>query len=253
MVEMHANDRTLIDSAQAGDIVALVGLKNVQTGHTLCDEDNPATLEPMVFPAPVISIAGRAEGQGQRREARHRASARWSRKTRRSTSRSTRSPARRSSRAWASCTSTSRSTSCAAPTAWRSPSASRRSPTARPSPSRSTTATPTRSRPAVPASTRRSSTRIEPGEPGAGFVFESDIVGGSDPEGVHPRRREGLQDSRSMKGPLAGYPVLRLQGHAHRRRLPRRGLVADRVRSRRQGRLPPDACPRPARSSSSRS
>jgi elongation factor G len=57
MVEMHANDRTLIDSAQAGDIVALVGLKNVRTGHTLCDEDNPATLEPMVFPAPVISVA----------------------------------------------------------------------------------------------------------------------------------------------------------------------------------------------------
>ena len=57
MVEMHANDRTMIESAQAGDIVALVGLKNCQTGHTLCDEKNPATLEPMVFPDPVISIA----------------------------------------------------------------------------------------------------------------------------------------------------------------------------------------------------
>jgi elongation factor G len=57
MVEMHANDRTMVDSAQAGDIVALVGLKNVQTGHTLCDEDEPATLEPMVFPAPVISVS----------------------------------------------------------------------------------------------------------------------------------------------------------------------------------------------------
>jgi len=57
MVEMHANDRTEIDSAQAGDIVAIVGLKNVQTGHTLCDPDDPATLEPMVFPDPVISMA----------------------------------------------------------------------------------------------------------------------------------------------------------------------------------------------------
>ena len=57
MVEMHADDRKEIDSAQAGDIVAIVGLKNVQTGHTLCDEKNPATLEPMVFPDPVISIA----------------------------------------------------------------------------------------------------------------------------------------------------------------------------------------------------
>jgi elongation factor G len=57
MVEMHADDRAEIDTAQAGDIVAIVGLKNVQTGHTLCDEKNPATLEPMVFPEPVISIA----------------------------------------------------------------------------------------------------------------------------------------------------------------------------------------------------
>ena len=45
------------DGAVAGDIVALVGLMNVQTGHTLCDPKNPATLEPMVFPDPVISIA----------------------------------------------------------------------------------------------------------------------------------------------------------------------------------------------------
>jgi elongation factor G len=57
MVEMHADDRNEIESAQAGDIVALIGLKNVQTGHTLCDPDQPATLEPMVFPDPVISIA----------------------------------------------------------------------------------------------------------------------------------------------------------------------------------------------------
>jgi len=57
MVEMHADDRIEIDTAQAGDIVALVGMKNVQTGHTLCDENHPATLEPMVFPDPVISIA----------------------------------------------------------------------------------------------------------------------------------------------------------------------------------------------------
>lgn len=57
MVEMHADDRTEIEEAQAGDIIALVGLKNVQTGHTLADQSKPATLEPMVFPDPVISIA----------------------------------------------------------------------------------------------------------------------------------------------------------------------------------------------------
>ncbi|MGB3405668.1 MAG: elongation factor G [Microcoleaceae cyanobacterium] len=57
LVEMHANSREEIDAAQAGDIVAIVGMKNVQTGHTLCDPKNPATLEPMVFPDPVISVA----------------------------------------------------------------------------------------------------------------------------------------------------------------------------------------------------
>ncbi|GGG58035.1 elongation factor G 2 [Pseudohongiella nitratireducens] len=57
MVEMHANDRNEIGSAQAGDIFAIVGMKNVQTGHTLCSTNHPCTLEPMVFPEPVISIA----------------------------------------------------------------------------------------------------------------------------------------------------------------------------------------------------
>ena len=57
LVEMHADERIELDSAQAGDIVAVVGMKNVKTGHTLCDIKNPATLEPMVFPDPVISIA----------------------------------------------------------------------------------------------------------------------------------------------------------------------------------------------------
>ena len=57
IVELHANSREEVDSAQAGDIIAIVGMKNVQTGHTLCDPKRPATLEPMVFPDPVISIA----------------------------------------------------------------------------------------------------------------------------------------------------------------------------------------------------
>ncbi|MCL7421818.1 MAG: elongation factor G [Methylobacter sp.] len=57
IVEMHADSRNELDTAQAGDIVAVLGMKNVQTGHTLCDPKFPATLEPMVFPDPVISIA----------------------------------------------------------------------------------------------------------------------------------------------------------------------------------------------------
>ena len=57
IVEMHADSREELSSAQAGDIVAVIGMKNVQTGHTLCDPKHPATLEPMVFPDPVISMA----------------------------------------------------------------------------------------------------------------------------------------------------------------------------------------------------
>ena len=62
---MHADERNEVDSAQAGDIVALLGMKSVQTGHTLCDPDHPATLEPMVFPDPVISIAVKPKDKGQ--------------------------------------------------------------------------------------------------------------------------------------------------------------------------------------------
>src|SRR5210317_357687 len=57
IVEMHADSRQELASAQAGDIVALLGMKNTRTGHTLADPKNPATLEPMVFPDPVISVA----------------------------------------------------------------------------------------------------------------------------------------------------------------------------------------------------
>ena len=57
LVRMHANSRTEIDEAHAGDIVAIVGLKDTTTGDTLCDENNPIILESMDFPDPVIQIA----------------------------------------------------------------------------------------------------------------------------------------------------------------------------------------------------
>jgi len=57
MLLMHANSREDIKEANAGDIVALAGLKYTITGHTLCDEEQPVLLEPMEFPDPVIEIA----------------------------------------------------------------------------------------------------------------------------------------------------------------------------------------------------
>ena len=55
MLEMNANDRTDVEQARAGDIVALVGCKDTTTGETLCDPENPVILEKMDFPEPVTS------------------------------------------------------------------------------------------------------------------------------------------------------------------------------------------------------
>ncbi len=57
LVRMHAKKQEALESAHAGDIVALVGLGRTRTGDTLCDEDNPIFLESIEFPAPVISIS----------------------------------------------------------------------------------------------------------------------------------------------------------------------------------------------------
>ncbi len=57
IVRMHANHREDIDMVYAGDIAAAVGLKETTTGDTLCDENNPIILESMEFPEPVIEIA----------------------------------------------------------------------------------------------------------------------------------------------------------------------------------------------------
>merc|ERR1719316_709877 len=56
MLQMHANDRTEIKEARAGDIVAIVGLKDTTTGDTLCDPENKVILERMDFPDPVIKV-----------------------------------------------------------------------------------------------------------------------------------------------------------------------------------------------------
>jgi elongation factor G len=57
LLQMHANKREEIKEVRAGDIAAIVGLKNTLTGDTLCDEDKPIILELIEFPEPVISVA----------------------------------------------------------------------------------------------------------------------------------------------------------------------------------------------------
>ncbi len=57
LLQMHANNREDIDEASAGEIIAIGGMKQVTTGDTVCDENNPIILEAMEFPAPVIRVA----------------------------------------------------------------------------------------------------------------------------------------------------------------------------------------------------
>ena len=57
MLQMHSNNRKEIDEVRAGDICAVIGLKQAVTGETLCDEKNQIVLEEMNFPEPVISVA----------------------------------------------------------------------------------------------------------------------------------------------------------------------------------------------------
>jgi len=68
MLQMHANERTEIKSAVAGDIVALVGLKDTTTGETLCSKDNAVILEKMDFPEPVIKVAVEPKTKGDQQK-----------------------------------------------------------------------------------------------------------------------------------------------------------------------------------------
>jgi len=66
LLQMHSNQRADVDQITAGDIVAVVGLKDVSTGDTLCDEKHPVILESMEFADPVIDIAVEPKSKGDR-------------------------------------------------------------------------------------------------------------------------------------------------------------------------------------------
>ncbi|MDX9933010.1 MAG: elongation factor G [Bacteroidales bacterium] len=57
LIRMHSNKQNPLESVEAGDICAIIGLRNIHTGDTLCDEKQPIVLESMDFPEPVVSIA----------------------------------------------------------------------------------------------------------------------------------------------------------------------------------------------------
>ncbi len=106
MLLMHSNNREEIKEAFAGDIVALVGMKDTTTGDTLSDPNKQVILERMEFPEPVIEIAIEPNTKADQEKmgtALHRLMS----KTLRSASKRTRKVVRRSSLGWASYISTS--------------------------------------------------------------------------------------------------------------------------------------------------
>ena len=110
MLLMHANDREDIKEAFAGDIVALVGLKDTTTGDTLCASNAPIILERMEFPDPVIEVAVEPKTKADQEKMGIALIAPGRRGSVASASPPTWRAARPSSRGWASSTSRSWST-----------------------------------------------------------------------------------------------------------------------------------------------
>ena len=139
-----------------------------------------------------------------------------------------------------------------APTRSRPTSARRRWPTARRSPRRTEIDYTHKKQTGGSGQFARVKFVVEPNEPGAGFEFESKIVGGSVPKEYIPGVEKGLE-SVLGSGVLAGFPVVDVKVAADRRRLPRGRLVGARVRNRVARGAARRLCRRAARSCSSRS
>ena len=191
MLLMHANNREDIKEAYAGDIVALAGLKEARTGDTLCDPNKPVILEKMEFPEPVIEIAIEPKSKADQEKlgvalaklAAEDPSFRVDRPGVRPDHPQGhgRTPSRHQGRhpqAHLQGRRQYRRAAGGVPRARHQAASS---------------STPTRSRPAVPASSRGVTIVVEPNEPGKGFEFESKVVGGAVPKEYIPGVEKGLE------------------------------------------------------------
>ena len=112
LLQMHANKREEIEEVRAGDIAAAIGLKDTRTGDTMCDDDHPIILEAMKFPNPVIDVAIEPKTKADQDKLGDRAAEAVRRRSDVPRAHGSRRRRRRSSPAWASCTSRSSSTAC---------------------------------------------------------------------------------------------------------------------------------------------
>ena len=209
MVEMHADDRNEIDRAQAGDIFSIVGMKNVQTGHTLCSKDHPCTLEPMVFPDPVISIAvspkdkssvdklGVAIGKMVAEDPSFRVE---------TDEDSGETILKGMGELHLDIIVDRMKRTYGVELEVGAPQVAYRETITR----KLKIPTPTRSSQVVPVNSVRSIIRIKPGEPGTGYVFNSSVVGGNVPKEFFPAIEKGFKGMME-NGPIAGFPVLDIE------------------------------------------
>ena len=205
----------------------------------------------MEFPEPVIEIAIEPKSKADQ-EKLGVALAKLVAEDPHSASTPIRSPARPSSRAWANCTSTSRSTSSSAPTRSTPTSARRRWPIARGSPRRSTVDYQHKKQTGGTGQFAQRQDRRRADRAGHGFVFENEVVGGAVPKEYIPGVEKGLE-VRARRGRSRRLPGGRPEGHADRRQVPRGRLVGAGLRNRARAWRCVRRCRRAARCCSSRS
>ena len=190
ILQMHANHREEREMIGAGEIAAAVGLKFTTTGDTLTDQrPSRSCSSRSCSPSP----SSRSRSSRRRRPTRTSSRPALAQPLRGGPdvprARPTRRPARRSSPAWASCTSRSSSTACCASSRSTPTSASRRSPTARRcTEGRARSRASSCARPAAAASTATSSSRSSRTSPARGYEFDEQDHRRRDPEGVHQAR-----------------------------------------------------------------
>ena len=232
LLQMHANKREEIDEVFAGDIAAVVGLKAISTGETLCSVQHPILLESLEFPEPVISIAIEPKTNADM----DRLSGSLERLAQEDPSFRVHVDPETGQTIISGMGELHleiivdrllREFKVEA-NVGRPQVAYKETITTRPSGPRAATS----SRPAAPGDYGVVVLEVEPGRAGLGLRVRERDQGGADPEGVHPAGASRAARRRRRAAPLAGYPVVDVKVRLARRPVPRRRLVGALVQDR---------------------